>query len=136
MVLEEPAEASQEVPKVPQDPPEDEVITKQTKDVEGEKSFASRRSSAQQGKPVQPKPSHTSIQSGLQTGPGSPLLTKDHLAPLSPEESKTIENNIAHMRHLRETMKKGLEKWDEEIGKEENQIKQACMESEIERLKR
>ena len=83
MVLEELGKASQEVPKVPQDPPEDEVITQQTKDVEGEKSTTSRHSSAQQSKPAQPKPPHTSIQPGLQMDPESSLLTKDPLAPLS-----------------------------------------------------
>ena len=41
VVREELGKALQEVPKVPQDPPEDEVITKQTEDVEGEKSTAS-----------------------------------------------------------------------------------------------
>ena len=56
MVLEEPGESSQEVPEIPQDPPDDEVTTKQTKDIEGEKSTASRHTPAQQNKPVQPKP--------------------------------------------------------------------------------
>ena len=75
VVPEEPGEASQEVPEVPQDPPDDKVTTKQTKDIEEEKSTASRHTSAQQSKPAQPKP------------PGSSLLTKDPLAPLSLEES-------------------------------------------------
>ena len=127
-------EASQEVPKVPQDPPEDEVTTKQTKDVEGEKSTASHRSSAQQSKPAQPKPPCTSIQPGPQVDTGSSLLTKDPLAPLSPEESKTRENNIAHMKQLRGAMKKGLEKWDDEIRKEKDQLNKVWMESNREKL--
>ena len=32
------------------------------------------------------------------------------LTPLTPEEAKTRENNIAHMKHLREAMKSGIEK--------------------------
>ena len=97
------------MPEVPQDPPDDEVTTEQIEDVEGEKSTISPHSSAQQSKPVQPKPPGTSIQFAPQDDPGSSLLTKDPLAPLSLEESKTRENNIAHMKHLREAMKKGLE---------------------------
>ena len=122
--------------KVPQDPPEDEVITKQTKDVEGQKSTASCHSSAQQSKPAQPKPPRTSIQPRPQMDPESSLLTKDPLTPLSSEESKTRENNIAHMKHLREAMKKGLEKWDDEIRKEKDYLKKVWMESDREKLNR
>ena len=86
------------------------MITKQTKDMEGEKSTTSHYSSAQKSKPAQPKPPRTSIQPGPQMDPESLLLTRDPLAPLSVEESKTRENNIEHMKDLREAMKKGLEK--------------------------
>ena len=110
------------------------MITKQTKDVEGEKSTASCCLSAQQSKPAQPKPPRTSIHPGPQMDPESSLLTKDPLAPLSPEESKTRENNIAHMKHLREAMKKGLEKWDDEIRKEKDQLNKIWMESDREKL--
>ena len=127
MVPEKPCEAPQEVSKVPQGPPEEEVVTEQTKGMEGRKTIPSRRSSAQQGKPVQPKPSHTTIQPGPQTDPESSLLTKDPLAPLSSEESKTRENNIAHMKHM---------KSDEEIRKEKDQLNKVCMESDRAKLNR
>ena len=120
MVPEEPGESSQEVPEIPQDPPDDEVTTKQTKDIEGEKSTTSCCTSAQRNKPVRPKPPRTSVQSEPQDDPGSSLLTKNPLAPLSPEESKSRENNIVHIKHLREAMKKGLEKWDDVIKKEKD----------------
>ena len=122
VVSEEFGEAPQEVPEVPQNPPDDKVTTKQTKDMEGEKSTASHSSSAQQSQPTQIKPQ------------GSSLLTKNPLAPLSPEESKTRENNIAHMKHLREAMKKGLEKWDDEIREEKDQLNKVGMENDRERL--
>ena len=38
---------------------------------------------------------------------------QDPLAPLTPEEVQTRENNIAHIKHLREAIKKGIEKWNE-----------------------
>ena len=120
-------------------------MTKQIKGVKGRKSTmtrptsarqgAPRHLSAQQGKPTQPKLPHTPMQPGPQTGPESSLLPKDPLAPLSPEESKTRENNIAHMKHLKEAMKKGLEKWDEEIKKEKDQLNKACMDNDREKLK-
>ena len=59
---------------------------------------------------------------------------KDPLTPLSLEESKTRENNLAHMRHLREAMKKGLEKWDEELRKEKDWAKNFFMENDKEWL--
>ena len=74
------------------------------------------------------------------TDPDSSITTrqqqrgKDPLAPLNPEESKTRENNIAHIRHLREAMKKGLEKWDEELRKEKDWAKKILMETDKERL--
>ena len=69
------------------------------------------------------------MQPGPQTDPESSILTRQQqggrnpLVPLSLEESKTRENNIAHMQHLREAMKKGLEKWDEELKKEKDWAK-------------
>ena len=38
------------------------------------------------------------------------------------------------MKHLREAMKKGLEKSDDEIRKEKDQFEKVCMESDRERL--
>ena len=134
VVPEEPEETSQEMPEVPQDPPDDEVTTEQIKDVEGEKPTTSHRSSARRSKPAQPKPPCTSIQPEPQDDPGSSLLTKNPLAPLSPEESKTGENNKAHMKHLREAMKKGLAKWDDVIRKEKDQFKKIWIETDRERL--
>ena len=136
VVLQEPREASQEMPEVPQDPPDDDVTTKQIEDVKGGKPTTSHCSSAQQSKPVRPKPPRTSIQSGPQDDSGSSLLTKDPLAPLSPEDSKTRENNITHMKHLREAMKKGLEKWDNVIRNEKDQFEIICMKCDRERLNR
>ena len=52
------------------------------------------------------------------------------MAPLSPEELKTRDNNIVHIKHLKEAMKKGLKKWDEIIRKEKNPIEQAWMEGD------
>ena len=121
VVQEEPGDIQQEAPKVPQDHPEGEAAAEQIEDAGGRKSTTTRRSSArqgasrcssaQQGKPSQPKPPCPPMHSRPQTDPESSTLTRqqqrgrDPLAPLSPEESKTRENNIAHMRHLREAMK-------------------------------
>ena len=131
MVPEEPGE---EIPEIPQDPPDDEVITKQTKDIEGEELTTPHPMPAQGNKPVWPKPPRTSIQYEPQDDPGSSLLTKNPLAPLSPEESKTRENNIAYIKHLKEAMKKGLEKWDDEIRKEKDQLAQVWMKGDREKL--
>ena len=56
------------------------------------------------------------------------------MAPLSLEESKTRDNNIAHIKHLKEAMKKGLKKWDEIIKKEKNPLEQSWIRSDRERL--
>ena len=53
---------------------------------------------------------------------------------MTPEESKTRENNIAHMKHLREAMKNGIEKWNVAIQKEKDWAEKAWMEPEKERL--
>ena len=132
VVPEEPEETSQEVPEVPQDPPDDDRTAEQIEDEEGGESTIMRRSS-EQNKPVRPKPPCTSIQPEPQDDPES-LLTKNPLAPLSLEESKTRENNIAHIKHLREAMKKGLEKWNDEIRKEKDQIEQVWMRGDREKL--
>ena len=78
-----------------------------------------RQSSAWQSKPSQPKPSCPSRRSKPQTGPDPSIsmrtrsqqrtfetLSSDLLRPLTPEESKTRENNIAQIKHLREAIKK------------------------------
>ena len=101
-----------------------------------------RQSSAQQGKPSQPKPSHPPRHSRPQTDPDPSISMRTRqkqrannpLAPLTPEESKTRENNIAHIKHLREAMKKGIEKWDEELRKEKDWVKKTWMEPEREWL--
>ena len=130
-----PEEPEEEIPEVPQDPPEEEeVITKQTKDTEGEESIAPCPTPAQQNKSIQSKPPGTSIQSGPQDDPGSSLLTKNPLAPLNPEELKTRENNIAHIKHLKEAMKKGLLKWDDMIRREKDQLAQVGMKIDREIL--
>ena len=56
------------------------------------------------------------------------------LAPLTPEESKSRENNIAHIKHLREAMKNGIEKWNVAIQKEKDWAEKAWMEPEKELL--
>ena len=56
------------------------------------------------------------------------------LTPLTPEEAKTRENNIAYMKHLREAMKNGIEKWNVAIQKEKDWAERAWMEPEKERL--
>ena len=50
------------------------------------------------------------------------------------EETKTRENNIAHMKHLREAMKNGIEKWNVAIQKEKDWAEKAWMEPEKEWL--
>ena len=52
------------------------------------------------------------------------------LTPLTPEELKTRENNIAHIKHLRQAMKNGIEKWNVAIQKEKDWAKKAWMEPE------
>ena len=61
-------------------------------------------------------------------------MTKNPLAPLSPEELKTRDNNIAHIEHLKEAMKKGLKKWDNIIRKEKDQLAQVWMKGDREKL--
>ena len=56
------------------------------------------------------------------------------MAPLSPEELKTRENNKAHIKHLKEAMKKGLKKWDNIIRKEKDQLAQIWMKGDREKL--
>ena len=58
------------------------------------------------------------------------------LPNLSPEELKTRNNNFAHIAHLRESMKTGVEKWDEEIKKEKEMNRKLWLEAQRERLAR
>ena len=57
---------------------------------------------------------------------------KDPLAPLTPEEAQTRENNIVHIKHLREAIKKGIEKRNEMLRKETDKIQKAWLEPEKE----
>ena len=83
MVLEEPEE---EIPKVSQDPPEEEEeIAKRTEDTGGKGPITPGLTPSQQEEPVQSKTSGASVQVDPQDDPGSSLLTKNPLAPLSPE---------------------------------------------------
>ena len=56
------------------------------------------------------------------------------LTPLTPEEAKTRKNNIAHIKHLREAIKKKIEKWDEVLRKETDKLQKVWMEPEKGRL--
>ena len=130
-----PEEPEEEIPEVSQGPPEgEEEIVKQTEDTGGEGPLTLGLTPSQQGEPVQSKTSSASVQVDPQDGPGSSLLTKNPLAPLSPEESKTRDNNIAHIKHLKEAMKKGLEKWDELIRKTKDPLDQVGMKIDRDRL--
>ena len=54
---------------------------------------------------------------------------------LTPEEAKTRENNIAHIVHLREEMKKLLEKWEKEIENEKDGLVKVVQEMNRDKLK-
>ena len=144
---EEPKNIEKEDPKLPQDPSKEGTSEKQTQHVEENWLTTPRQSSAQQSKPPQPKPSYPSRHSKPQTDPDPSIsmrtrsqqrtvdhLNRDPLAPLTPEESKSRENNIAHIKHLREAMKNGIEKWNEEIQKEKDWSQKAWMKPEKEQL--
>ena len=113
IILEESGDTEQEDPKIPQDPTEGETVTEQAEGTEEEKSPVS-----QQDKPTQPKPpcphGHSRPQTDLD--PSTFMRTRqqqraqDLLTSLTPEEAQTGENNIAHIKHLREAIKKGIEK--------------------------
>ena len=53
---------------------------------------------------------------------------------LTPEEAKTRENNIAHIAHLGEEMKKLVEKWKEEAKHEKDGLKRVVIEMNIDKL--
>ena len=128
-----PEELEEEVSKIPQDPPEgEEEIVKRTEHT-GEEESIIPLTPSQQEEPVQSKTSGTSVQGGPQDDPRSPRLPKNPLEPLIPEESKTRDNNIAHMKHLKEAMKTGLKRWDEIIKKTKNPYGQAGMEADRDR---
>ena len=139
IVPEESGDTEQENPKIPPDPPEGETVTEQAEGTEGEKSTAS-----QQDKPTLPKPPHPQGCSRPQTDLDPPTFMRtrqqqraqDLLAPLTPEEAQTRENNISHIKHLREAIKKGIQKWNEDLRKETNKIQKAWMEPEKEGLER
>ena len=61
-------------------------------------------------------------------------VPKIPLTSLSPERSKIRENNISHMKHLRESMKKGVEMWNKAIAKEKHFVQQAIMEADRDTL--
>ena len=54
---------------------------------------------------------------------------------LTLEEAKTRENNIAHIVHLREEMKKLLEKWEKEIENEKDGLVKVVQEMNRDKLK-
>ena len=56
------------------------------------------------------------------------------MVPLTPDEEKTRENNIAHIAHLREKMKKLIVKWEEEIKAEKDELVKTLKELNKERL--
>ena len=130
-----PEELEEEVPKIPQDPPEgEEEIVRRTEHTGEEEPIIPGLTPSQQEGPVQSKTSGTSVQGEPHDDPRSPRLPKNPLEPLSPEESKTRDNNIAHMKHLKEAMKTGLKRWDEIIKKMKNPYEQAGMEVDRDRL--
>ena len=103
-----------------------------------------QQTSAQQSKPP-PKPPHPprcpkpwrDPDPSISTRTRSQQRTIDQnynpLAPLTLEEVKTRENNIAHMKHLRKAMKNGIEKWNVAMQKEKDWAEKACMKPEKER---
>ena len=141
IVPEEPENIEEENPKLPQDSSKEGTSEKQTQRVEENPPTTSRQTSVQPSKPTQPKPSCPSRHSKPQTAPDPSIsmrtrsqqrtletLSSDLLTPLIPEESKTRENNIAHIKHLRKAMKNGIEKWNEAIQKEKDWAQKTWME--------
>ena len=146
IVQEEPEDIEKEDPKVPQNPSKEGTSEKQTQHVEENPPTTPRQTSARQSKPPQPKPPRPPRHSKPQTVPDLSISTRTRsqqrtidqnynpLTPLTPEESKTRENNNAHMKHLREAMKNGIEKWNVAIQKEKDWAEKAWMEPEQEWL--
>ena len=54
------------------------------------------------------------------------------MALLTQEEAKTRENNIAHIKHLKEAMKDLKEKWNVAIQKEKNWAEVEMMKADRE----
>ena len=100
-----------------------------------------QQTSAQQSKPP-PKPPRPPRCPKPQRDPDPSISTRTRsqqriidqnyspLALLTLEEAKTRENNIAHMKHLREAMKNGIEKWNVAMQKEKDWAEKVCMKSD------
>ena len=56
------------------------------------------------------------------------------MAPLTQEEVKIRENNIAHIKHLKEAMKDLIEKWNVAIQKEKNWAEVEMMKADKEHM--
>ena len=145
IVPEEPEDIEKENPKIPQDPSKEGTSGKQTQSVEENPLTTPQQTSARQPKPP-PKPPHPPRCPKPQTDPDPSISTRTRsqqrtidqnynpLTPLILEETKTGENNIANMKHLREAMKNGIEKYNVAIQKEKDWAEKAWMEPEKERL--
>ena len=135
-------DTQQEEPKVPQDPPKGGTTVQQVGNVGGRKMTTPRRSSARQSRPSQPKPPcpPRCLKPQTDPDPTTPLktrrqqLSKNPLAPLTQEEAKTRENNIAHIKHLKEAMKDLIEKWNVAIQREKDWTEEESMKVDKERL--
>ena len=141
IIPEEPEDIEQENPEIPQDSSKEGTSGEQTQSVEENPPTTTQQTCAQQSKPP-PKPPHPPRRPKPQGDPDPSISTRTRsqqrtidqnynpLAPLTLEETKIRENNIAHMKHLREAMKNGIEKWNVAMQKEKDWAEKACMKPE------
>lgn len=53
---------------------------------------------------------------------------------MTPNEQKQRETNLSHIIHLKEAMRAGLEKWDEELKEKNEMVRQVWTEGQRETL--
>ena len=143
IIPEEPENIEQENPEIPQGSSKEGTPEEQTQIVGENPLTTPQQTSARQSKPP-PKPPRPPTHPKPRGDPDPSISTRTRtidqnyspLAPLTLEEAKTRENNIAHMKHLREAMKNGIEKWNVAMQKEKDWAEKVCMKSDKEQLER
>ena len=110
------------------EPPAGEVIDEESEDVQLEDPEIPQAPTPGSSKDPTPPMTGKTVQQMVQESRRLPIK-------MSPEEEKARENNIAHIKHLREEMKKLLEKWKKEVENEQDGLVKVVQEMNIEKLK-
>ena len=117
------------------EPPDEEIVREESEDIQQEDLEIPLT-------PSQKEASLQTLESSQSSEEPKPLTSKKTiqqrakslLVPLTPDEEKTRENNIAHIAHLREEMKKLIVKWEEDIKAEKDELVKTLKELNKERL--